>query len=321
MQNSHLRTIFQINRRGIKAAAAIFAVILSAAALCGCSPTAKENPVPERITLYIEQESRIVTLDYADYLTGCIFACADPSFQREALLAAGIACSGQAVYRMKNEDHSRWFGADLTADPEFAPEWLSPEQLELEYGEDYEKYREKISEIARQAADILPEYEGEPANTLLCRVSSGITDDGGLPYLPPLKLSSDKESPFYSCSSALTEEIVRRSISEAVGGVSLPSDREQWFTDPEETPAGTLIKISFGGKELSGEQLRRALELRSANIGIEYSYGTFTFSTLGDGGNVGMSVWTAEKLALGGSTAEEILCQFYPEVELAYYGK
>ena len=294
--------------------------------LCGCARSEPESPVPERITLYIEQESRIVTLDYTEYLTGCIFAAADPSFQRETLFAVGIACSGQALYRMSavdnagNTGRSEWFGADLSTDTEKCPEWLSPEQLEQEYGDKYEEYFQRISGIAEEAAEIVPYYDGEPAELLLCRVSAGVTDDGGQPYLPSLRLSADKESRYCSCSTALTEEIVRKSISEAVGRVALPPDREQWFTDEERTDSGTLVSIRFGETELSGEQLRRALGLRSTNIGIKYAYGTFTFTTLGEGNNTGMSVYTAELLARGGSSAGEILEQFYPGIELKSCG-
>ena len=286
--------------------------------LCGCNQAEQNNSAPERISLYIEQESRIVTMDYAEYLTGCIFAAADPSFQHETLLAVGIACSGQAmccIYGEKN-DRSGWFGADLAKDAELCPEWLSPEQLEQEYSEKYEEYREKIADIAAEAARFCPYYNGEPADTVFCRLSSGVTDDGGQPYLPSLKLPADRDSRYYSCSVSLTEEIVRKSISAAVGSVSLPADREQWFSDEQRAKSGRIVSIKFGGVEFSGEQLRRALELRSTNIDIEYAYGTFTFRTLGEGNNVGMSIYTAEMLARSGNTADEILEKFYPGIEL-----
>ena len=304
--------------RAVPAAAAVLCGIL----LCGCAPAGNESPVPERVTLYIEQESRIVTLDYTEYLAGCIFAAADPSFQRETLLAVGIACSGQALYSMSVEgaDRSGWFGADLSAAPEVCPEWLSPEQLEQEYGGKFEEYYNRIIEIAGEAAEICPYYDGKPADTLLCRLSAGVTDNGGEPYLPSLKLSADKDSRYYSCSVTLTEEIVRKSISDAVGRVALPPDREQWVTDAQRTKTGTLLSVRFGDSELSGEQLRRALELRSTNIDMQYAYGMFIFTTLGEGNNTGMSVYTAEMLARSGMTAEEILEQFYPGIELRYFG-
>lgn len=303
----------------LKSASAI--VLLFGIMMCGCTKTEQESAAPERISLYIRQDSRIVTMDYTEYLTGCIFAAADPSFQRETLLAVGIACSGQALYCMSGEEYDRaeWFGADIAADSEKCPEWLSPEQLEQEYGDRYGEYCDKVTDIAKEAAEYCLYYDGAPADTLLCRLSAGVTDDGGAPYLPSLRLPADKDSRYYSCTVKLTEEIVRKSISEAVGRVALPADREQWFTGAERTKHGTLLSIDFGDRELTGEKLCRALELRSTNIVIEYADGTFTFSTKGDGSNTGMSVYTAEMLARNGSTAEEILAKFYPGTELIHF--
>ena len=65
--------------------------------LTGCRREAP-SPAPENVTLLIEDENRILTLGFSEYLAGCIFAAADPSFQEETLLAAGIALSSQAQY-------------------------------------------------------------------------------------------------------------------------------------------------------------------------------------------------------------------------------
>ena len=78
--------------------------------LTGCHREAP-SPAPENVTLLIEDENRILTLGFSEYLAGCIFAAADPSFQEETLLAAGIALSSQAQYCMQNCEAD--FGADL----------------------------------------------------------------------------------------------------------------------------------------------------------------------------------------------------------------
>lgn len=293
-------------------AAALMLIIL----LCGCSADGKRDCIPERISLYIEEENSIITMDYSEYLTGCIFAAADPSFQTETLLAAGIACSGRALYCMENSERADFLGADLSDNPELSPDWVSPEELIKEYGDDYEDYAVKITAIAKQAAMMYPEYEGKPANTILCKVSTGITDDGGLPYLPPLTLPCDKDSPYYSSSCILTDEIVRKNISSLAGSVILPPNRAEWFTDADYTEGGTLRAIRFGNNELTGEQLRQALGLRSTAIFIEQSGDIFTFTTRGAGSNTGMSLYAAERLARGGKSAIEILKFFYPGTEI-----
>ena len=68
--------------------------------------------------------------------------------------------------------------------------------------------------------------------------------------------------------------------------------------------------------ELSGEQLRVALGLRSAAVAITQEHDSFIFRTRGSGGGVGMSVYTADLMARSGLSAQEILQQFYPGTEL-----
>lgn len=165
--------------------------------LTGCRREAP-SPAPENVTLLIEDENRILTLGFSEYLAGCIFAAADPSFQEETLLAAGIALSSQAQYCMQNCEAD--FGADLADRGDIYPDWLSPDVLEERYADQYPEWLERVSRVAERAAKECLYYNDGPAYTPCCRVSSGVTDDGGFTYLPALKLSRDPDSPEYSAS-------------------------------------------------------------------------------------------------------------------------
>lgn len=298
--------------RKVRAAAAL----ILAGMLCGCSSGEKAVTSPEQITLLLEEENRIITLDFEDYIAGCIFAAADPSFQPETLKAAGAACSGRALYCMENAAPGAFFGADLTDSTEFCPEWISLEQAREEYGEYYEEYWESVMQAAHFAAGVYPEYDGAPADTPVCSVSTGLTDAGEQPYLPALELDCDKKSPRYSGSCTVTATSARKSICAVTGKVILPPDKAEWFTCAEYTSGGTLISVCFGGAEITGEQLRAALGLHSTAITITQQDDSFTFTTIGDGNNCGLSVYAAERLARGGRSAEEILKFFFPGTTL-----
>ena len=281
--------------------------------LTGCHREAP-SPAPENVTLLIEDENRILTLGFSEYLAGCIFAAADPSFQEETLLAAGIALSSQAQYCMKNCEAD--FGADLADRGDIYPDWLSPDELEERYADQYPEWLERVSRVAERAAKACLYYNDGPAYTPCCRVSSGVTDDGGFTYLPALKLSRDPDSPEYSASSEYTCTAVRKLLAPVTGSVVLPADKAEWFSEPQYTKNGTLRCIRFGGVELTGEQLREALGLRSAAVAITQEHDSFIFRTRGSGGGVGMSVYTADLLARSGLSVQEILQQFYPGTEL-----
>ncbi len=292
------------------------ALLMLAGILCGCSAEHDPAGIPEQVTLLIEDEKRIITLDYTDYIAGCIFAAADPSFQEEALKAAGAACSGRALYCMENAEPMAFLGADLADSSEFCPAWISFEQAQLEHGADFEEYSERVMSAAEFAAGVYPEYGGAPADTPVCPVSAGITDEGDKPYLPSLELECDKKSPRFPGSCTVTASSARKKVCAVTGSVILPPDKEDWFTRAEYTPGGTLLTIRFGGAELTGEQLRAALGLRSTAISITIEGDMFTFSTQGEGSNRGLSAYAAERLARGGKSAEEILDFFFPGTTL-----
>lgn len=297
-----------------KTVCALALVVFLLAALCGCRGEGAPEP-PERVTLLIEAENRILTLDYTEYLAGCIFAAAEPSYKDETLLAAGIACGGRALRYMQGHGGGT-FGADLSDSSPLCPDWLPAEQAKALYGGDYSENLARVEAAARQAANLCPMYGGAPADAQLCALSCGVTDDGGLAYLPSRELGCDAESPRQHSRSVLTGDYVREALRGLTGSVILPPDMGEWFTDAAYTEHGALISVRFGGSFLTGRELCRALELRSTCVEIAQSDEVFTFDVRGKGGNTGMSVYAAERLARGGKSAEDIISYFYPGVEL-----
>lgn len=168
----------------------------------------------------------------------------------------------------------------------------------------------------KYAAALCPEYGGAPAYTPVFRCSTGITDDGGLPWLPSLELPEDSACPWYSSTCTVPAEYARKALRECTGSVVLPPSPGDWFTDPEYTPGGVLLTVRFGDSEVTGEQLRHAFGLRSSAVTITVSREDMTFTSRGCGGNTGMSAYSAERLARGGMSAEEIFAYFFPGVAL-----
>ncbi len=295
--------------------AVIPALTLLLSLLTGCASEPAPQ-LPENLTLYLEGQQRIVTLTREEYLIGCILACADPSFQQEALNAIAAACCSQAIYAMNGQPSAEFLGADLSDGHERCPAWISPEAAEEEYGGEYGRYALKAEQAAEFACSISLTYEGEPAYTPVFRTSTGVTDDGGMPYLPSLRLPEDAASPWYSSVCTVTAEYVRKELRRYTGSVVLPPKVSDWFTAADYSPGGMLRSICFGGAEISGEQLRQAFGLRSSAITVSVSGEDIMLTSLGCGGNIGMSAYSAERLARSGLSAEEILQRFFPKTEL-----
>ena len=177
--------------------AAICILLMFVGVFTGCTASERAG-LPERLTLYLTEEKRIITLTRAEYLTGCILACTDPSFQPETLKAAAAACCGHALSVMNERSPAEFMGADLSDDPGRCPAWISPEEFLEDYCAGQESTSRKLTAAVEYAAALCPEYGGAPAYTPVFRCSTGITDDGGLPWLPSLELPEDSACPWYS---------------------------------------------------------------------------------------------------------------------------
>lgn len=285
-------------------------LIFIAAAFTSCSGGIA---VPQRVTLILEEQRRIITMDITNYIAGCIYACAEPSWQQETLLAVGIAANSRALYCISSESVDIPFGADLTDDPAVCSLWTDPAAAAAEYEQTAPEFPRRVSEAAQKAAHLYVEYGGEPADTPMCILSSGKTDDGGKEYIPSLELPCDSESPELLSRCVYPSDSLIGMIKEVTGSVMLPPEHSQWFTDAEYSGGGTLLSVRFGGEELTGEQLRDILGMRSAAITIVSAYDEFEFTAKGIGENKGMSLYAAERLARGGKSAEQVIRYFFPE--------
>ena len=83
-----------------------------------------------------------------------------------------------------------------------------------------------------------------------------------------------------------------------------------------------MNKATYRGCEVSGVQVRTALNLRSANFIVDMSKVNsekkVDVTTTGFGHGVGMSQYGAEAMALSGKDFKQILKHYYPGVELEY---
>lgn len=292
----------------MKAAAILASIMLILLTGCAAAPPPE---LPEDLTLYLTQEKRIISLTREEYLSGCIAACADPSFQPEALKAIAAASCGHALSVVEKRSPGDFLGADLSDDPAVCPQWADPSDLD----NDSNELTERLTEAAVWAAELSPRYDSEPAFTPVMRTSTGQTDDGGFPWLPPLELPEDADSPWYSSSCTVPTEYARKALREFTGSVILPPDPAEWFTGAEYTPGGVLTSIRFGDAELNGEQLRQAFGLRSSAVTVTMHNSDFLLTSRGCGSNIGMSAYYAERLARRGWSAREILSFFYPGVD------
>lgn len=255
---------------------------------------------PARVSIYDSAAGIIYTPSYEDLLAGCVggLLLKNVEFEPEALRAIAIAENTRIRYFLANNGGFSGIGnmgADLSVN-EYLP--YSPEKVNA-----------KVKAAAREAAGVSLEFNGESFIAPICKISTGRTE-ALPPYSPSIGLPCDIDAPGYNGSSSFTPEAVR----EALGGGNLSYNFVEWLHDPVYTENGTLRYIEFCEEQrITGDTLKKSLNLRSTAISVEFREDLFYFTTKGLGDNRGMSVYAANYLAKKGKTAEEILAIFYPD--------
>ena len=256
--------------------------------------------VPKSVSVYIPESSEILTMEYGEFLEGCLSGMlGDDGYETQALTAVAAAMNSRAMYALANKNGFANFGADFTVGADLP--YISSEITD-----------EHIAEAVREGQKLLLTYDGEPINAQMCVISAGRTDDQS-PISPSVSLPCDIGVNGFESRAAYTPEEVRVALHKG-GGLS--GDCREWFSEAVYADNGTLLYISFNENKVTGTALKKALGLRSTAITVEYAEDKFYFTCLGLGENKGMSVNAADFLARSGKSAEEILGTFYPGAEL-----
>lgn len=279
----------------ISAVALVLAIAAVFVILTRRSPSGAKTPA--RVSIYDSAAGVIYTPSYEELLAGCVggLLLNNVEFDPEALRAIAIAENTRIRFFLANKSGFANLGADLSVN-EYLP--YSPE-----------KVNDKVKAAAKEAAGVSLEFNGEPFIAPICKISTGRTE-ALPPYSPSIGLPCDVDAPGYNGSSSFTPEAVR----EALNGGNLSYNFVEWLHDPVYTENGTLRYIEFCEEQrITGDTLKKSLNLRSTAISVEFREDLFYFTTKGLGDNRGMSVYAANYLAKKGKTAEEILAIFYPD--------
>lgn len=287
-----------------------------------------ENILPEKtqqlsfdtISVYNPETDDSFTMDFRDYIIGVVAAEMPAQFHEEALSACAAAAATLARKKIITGTDESLSGAVISTDPAKHQAFTDTKELKERWGDDFDEYYEKISAAVDKAIDYSITYEGDLIVAAYHAISPGKTEEaenvwiGGFPYLTSVESPGDKLSPKYSSEVKVTFEEFKNTFTEK--GAVLPEDKTLWFGSGEYSDAGTLKKISIGGKNFTGEELRSLFSLRSAAVTLSMNNEGITFSVKGYGHGVGMSQYGADYYARQGYTWQEIIKHYYTGVEI-----
>jgi stage II sporulation protein D len=271
---------------------------------------------PKTISLLLTDTDEAIEISIEEYLMGCLFAQIPVTYHEEALKAQAVAAHSYLLRLMAD-------GVSVTDDTSAFQPFFTKETAREHYGDEYEKYSDKVKAAAEYGARHIMVYEGEPIYAVYHSVSAGVTNTAysvwgrDFPYLQSVESSWDREHPDFHCVNEMTTESIRLAIYDYNKTASMPIDYSRWFVNPIRNDFGYVESIRVGENLLSGGDMWRIFSLRSVSFEISLNaQRVFVIETQGFGHGVGMSQYGADVLSRRGFLFDEILEHYYNDVTI-----
>lgn len=283
---------------------------------------AEENA---KVKVLEASSGKILKMEDLEYVVGCIAGEMSPTYHEEALKAQAVA----AYTNLKRQQLAKAEGKqteeyDITNDTGKHQAYLTKEERQKTWGNNFSIYEEKITKAAQSVAGQTLTYKDKPIVASFFSLSPGRSENvkeiwgGNLPYLVSVVCPGDSLAPNLVTEQKFSPEEVRK-LLEADSEIQLSDNPAEWLQDIaySDSGSGAVSELTVGGKRLRGNAFRALLDLKSPAFSVEFTEGIFHFTVRGNGHLCGMSQYSADYMARQGSNYQEILKNFYPEATLS----
>lgn len=185
-------------------------------------------------------------------------------------------------------------------------------------------YDSRLEEIVKSVEGLVCTYNGAVINAVFCASTAGCSADSANVWgesLPYLKSVDSKYDAYYDPNYGVTKTISKAEVKSLLEkqGVTLSNKPKNWIKATSNYNGKYVENVSIDGKlNLTGAKIRSLFGLKSAAFTVNYSNGSFTFTTYGYGHGVGMSQWGAQLYASkGGYKFDQILKHYYRGIKIS----
>lgn len=272
----------------------------------------------------LRADGTVEELTLEDYLWGVTAAEMPAAFRSEALKAQAVAARTFCLYRQAHPV-DRHPEVPICDDSSCCQAYLSPQEAAVIWGNEAQRYSDKLTQAVAETDGLVCLYGGEPINAVFFSSTAGKTADAvtvwgtDVPYLTSVDSPEGEEVPGWNTVVTFTDDELRQQVTALRADIKLSGDPETWLGEPETDGTGMVLRLTVGGTELTGREARALFGLRSARFTVEREEGSFSFHVLGYGHAVGMSQYGANALAGQGKGFAEILSWYYTGVTVGSY--
>lgn len=258
---------------------------------------------PKHNTVIINVKEKNLYLDLENYVVGVVAGEMPALFQEEALKAQAVAARS---YVLSKEKDGNYEVSASTSDQVF----LTSYEMKEKWQNDYDEYYNKILNAVKKTNGEVLTKDNKILKAFYFSMSNGYTENSKDVFGEDLTQSV--ESPFEISLSnfEIVKEFSKSELLEKLGVDNLNIENQQ-ISETKHTSS-----IIIGGKEFSGIEVRKLLNLRSTDFEIKQVGENFNIITRGYGHGVGMSQYGANELAKCGKSYKEILAYYYKNTKL-----
>lgn len=244
----------------------------------------------ERILLNYRPDSEV-------YLTAVLSCQISPDYELQTVEAQAVIARSNLFRKFAEEENRLDVLREMGKSIKNQWKWWISDEI---YEDAVENTEGKVL-LVDGKLDFVPYHE----------ISGGTTRDGETvfgsseyQYLKSVDSSADKNSQDYFSSTYISER-------------QLPKELEI----KERDSAGYVLSLQADDKILEGEMFALGMGLPSSNFSIQKTGSKVRFLCRGKGHGLGFSQYGGNELAKDGSLWEEILEEYFPEMEISTYDR
>ncbi len=247
-----------------------------------------------------------------NYLIGVVGKEMPASWDCEALKAQAVAARTYVYKYLKT--HSYIENSTLNQ------VYMSKNEMKEKYGLDYDLYYQKLKNVVLSTQNEVLSYQDKLIDAVYFAKSNGYTQDSSYIWFEKAYLKS-VISP-YEVNVTTLETYTTYDLDQYIDLIN-----DYFSTDinnPEEIKfvsgdTGLFSSITIQSREVSNDDLRRALSLKSPSFTTEIVDDTVIITNYGNGHLVGMSQYGAYGMSLEGYSYRQILNHYYSNIEIINY--
>lgn len=273
----------------------------------------------------IEINGLYKSMDVEEFVLGVLPGIIPADYDDETIKVQAILIRTNVLKEMQEKNTED--AADLSY------QYLTVEEQIALWGErNYEKYEKKFKQAVAETAGQVVEQENSLIMALYHEVSIGKTASAkeilgeDISYLQSVESSHDVEAKHYMNIICYTWQELQQlndgMENTQVEGETVQTDKVADKIDisvKESSENGFVKQLSVGNNSYTGDEAMERFDLTSTSFYVEEIEGGMRFVCLGKGNCLGISQYGANRMALDGKNAEEIIKYYYKKVSLVNY--